>query len=87
VEAGYDVLRATASTHQLIPYVRYEQVDTQREVAPGFTANPATDLTVLALGAAWKPLPQVAAKLGYQIHSNAAESGVNQLNVQLGWLF
>lgn len=87
VEAGYDMLRATAGTHQLMPYVRYEQVNTQREVPSGFTNNPATDLTVLALGAAWKPLPQVVAKLGYQIHSNAAETGVNQLNVQLGWLF
>jgi hypothetical protein len=86
-EAGYDVLRGTTSTHELIPYVRYEKVNTQREVAAGFSANPANDLTVLALGAAWKPIPQVVAKLGYQVHSNAADTGVNQFNVQLGWLF
>jgi hypothetical protein len=86
-QAGYDLLRGTSSTHQLIPYVRYEQVDTQRRVASGFTADPANDLEVTSVGFAWKPVAQVVTKLGYQIHSNAADTGVNQLNVQLGWLF
>ncbi|MDP2957744.1 MAG: hypothetical protein Q8N53_15060 [Longimicrobiales bacterium] len=87
VEAGYDVLRGTDSPHQLLPYVRYERVDTHRKVAEGFAHDPASDLSVLALGAAWKPVPQVVAKLGYQVHENAANTGVNQWNVQLGWLF
>ena len=87
LQAGYDVLRTSTSTHQLIPFLRHEQVDTQREVAPGFAADPANDLTVTSLGLAWKPVPQVAAKLGYQIHSNAATTGLNQWNVQVGWLF
>ena len=87
VQAGYDVLRASRSAHQLIPYVRYERVNTQRGVAPGFSRNPATDLTVTSIGAAWRPIPQAIAKLGYQIHSTAADTGVNQLNASLGWLF
>ncbi len=87
VEAGYDVLRHTSSTHQLLPYVRYEQVDTQRDVATGYSADPANDLTVTSIGVAWKPVPQVVGKAGYQIHSNEADTGVNQLNVQIGWLF
>jgi hypothetical protein len=87
VQAGYDLLRSTSSTHELIPYLRYEQVDTQRRVATGFTADPTNDLTVTSLGVAWKPVVQVVMKLGYQLHSNAADTGVNQLNVQLGWLF
>ena len=87
VQAGYDVLRASRSVHQLIPYVRYERVNTQRGVAPGFSANPATDLTVTSIGAAWRPIPQAIVKLDYQIHSTAADTGVNQLNASLGWLF
>ena len=87
VEAGYDVLNRTDSPHQLLPYVRYERVNTQRAVAGGYAADPATDLSVLAMGAAWKPAPQVVAKLGYQIHENAANTGVNQWNIQLGWIF
>lgn len=87
VEGGYDVLNRTDSRHQLLPFFRYERVNTQRAVATGFTANPATDLSVLSLGASWKPIPQVSAKLAYQIHENAANTGVNQWNIQLGWLF
>ncbi|GMV05030.1 MAG: hypothetical protein AMXMBFR53_13100 [Gemmatimonadota bacterium] len=86
-EAGYDVLGATGSLHQLLPYVRYERANTQRSVPTGFTADPANDLSVLSVGAAWKPVPQVVAKLGYQVHENAANTGLNQWNVQLGWLF
>jgi len=87
LEAGYNVLRRTDTAHQLIPYVRYERVDTQRSVAAGYSPDPANDLTVTSLGFAWKPAPQVVTKLGYQIHSNEADTGVNQFNVQLGWLF
>lgn len=86
-QAGYDVLRGTTSTHQLLPYVRHERVDTQRSTAEGFSANPANDLTVTSVGVAWKPVPQVVAKLGYQIRSNAAETGVDQMNFQVGWIF
>ena len=87
VQAGYDVLRSTSSTHQLIPYATYERVNTQMELADGFSENPANDLTVTSFGLAWKPAPQVVWKADYQIHSNQAETGVNQFNIQLGWLF
>jgi hypothetical protein len=87
IQAGYDLLRTSPSTHRLIPFMRFEKVNTQRGVAAGFSANPANDLTVTSIGAAWKPVTQVIAKLGYQIHSTAANTGVNQMNASLGWLF
>lgn len=87
VQGGYDVLRPLDTAHQLIPYVRYERVDTHASVPDGFTADPARDLTVVSLGAAWKPLTNIVWKLDYQIHSNEAETGVDQFNAALGWLF
>ncbi|MFQ5537823.1 MAG: porin [Gemmatimonadota bacterium] len=87
IQAGYDVLRRTQREDQLLPYVRYEEVNTQRSVAPGFAADPANDLSVLSLGLAWKPVSEIVVKAGYQIHGNGANTGVNQWNVQLGWLF
>jgi hypothetical protein len=86
-QIGYDVLRGTATTQQLLPYLRHERVDTQRSTADGFSADPANDLNVTSVGVAWKPVPQVVAKLGYQVRSNAADTGVNQLNLQVGWIF
>ena len=86
-QVGYDVLRSTRSEHQLLPYVRYERLNTQRAVPVGFTANPATDRTIVSLGVAWKPVPQVVLKADYDGHSNRAGTGVNQVNVALGYLF
>ncbi len=87
LQAGYDILRGAETQHQLLPYLRWERLNTQDEVPEGFTANPANDLTIVSLGAAWKPIPQLILKADYQIHSNEAETGVDQLNVALGWLF
>ncbi|HEX6135874.1 MAG TPA: hypothetical protein VFZ24_18010, partial [Longimicrobiales bacterium] len=70
VQGGYDVLRPFDFTHELMPYIRYEKLDTQLEVPAGFTANPANDRNVIAIGAQWKPFTNIALKADYQIHSN-----------------
>lgn len=87
VQAGYDVLRFTDVRDQLVPYFRYERVNTQSSVPTGFSANPATDRGALLLGTMWKPIPQISVKADYQILTNEAETGVNQFNVNLGYLF
>jgi len=87
LQAGYDVLWSTPHEHQLLPYVRYEAVDTQVDVPTGFASNPANDLDVLSIGVAWKPIGRAIMKADYQIVGNEAETGVNQLNVVLGYLF
>lgn len=87
LQGGYDVLRGTGSSHQLMPYLRYEQLDTQEDVPDGFAADPASDRRFVTVGAMWKPVPNVSLKADYQIVQNEAETGVNQLNVNLGYLF
>lgn len=87
VQAGYDVLSRTSTSHELTPYVRYEALNTQAAVPSGFSANPANDRTALVLGGQWKPIMNVVVKADYQIHSNEAETGLNQFNVALGYLF
>ena len=84
---GYDVLRHLDTTHQLFPYVRYEWLDTQKETAAGVTPTGANDVTAILLGASWKPVPQVAVKGDYQIHSTAADTGRNQFALVLSYLF
>jgi hypothetical protein len=87
VQGGFDMLRLARTSHQLIPYLRYERLDTQREVPAGFARDPANDRSIVSLGAMWKPIPQVALKADYQWQANEADTGVNQLNVNLGYLF
>jgi hypothetical protein len=81
------VLRRVRTGHELIPFLRYESLDTQDRVPQGFAADPANDLEVFTVGGMWKPIPQVALKADYQIRSNAARTGVDQLGVALAYLF
>ncbi len=85
--AGYDVLRRRGTEQQLIPYVRYEFLNTQTSVPDGFSVNPAREQTAILLGAAWKPVPQVAVKADYQLHSTQAQTGRNRFVVVLAYLF
>ncbi|MDT8370215.1 MAG: hypothetical protein RQ745_13495 [Longimicrobiales bacterium] len=87
LQAGYNVLRDVPTVHQLIPYVRFEEVNTQEDVPTGFLANPANDETIVSLGTAWKPIPQVVFKADYQIRTTEADTGVDQFNVAIGYLF
>lgn len=87
VQLGYDLLTTASTPHQLIPFLRYESVDTQVRVPDGFSANPANDDTIVTLGLSWKPLPQIIGKTDYQVHRNRAGTGVDQFNIALGYLF
>lgn len=87
VHAGYNVLRTADTEHQLLPYIRYERLNTQQRVPTGFSADPATDRQIFVLGAMWKPIANISVKADYEIHSNQANTGVNQFNVNLGYLF
>jgi hypothetical protein len=87
VHLGYNVLRTVDTEHQLLPYVRYERLNTQQRVPDGFAADPANDRQIIALGTMWKPIRNVSVKADYQIHGNEANTGLNQFNVNLGYLF
>lgn len=89
VEGGYDLLQRLlpGSAHEVVPYARFEKLDTQAEVPSGFTSSPANDLTVLTLGAAYFPHPQIVVKSDWQKRTNEARTGINQWNIALGYLF
>jgi hypothetical protein len=87
VEGGYDVLHKIRTQHQLLPYVRYEQIDTQNRVPAGFSRSGAADRQILTFGAAWLPIPNLIVKADYQVRKNAADTGVDQFNVSMGYMF
>lgn len=87
LQLGYDVLANRAGRHALIPYVRWEVFDTQKKVPAGFARNPARDVELLTVGLAFKPLEQLVVKADYQDYENGADTGVDQINVAIGYLF
>jgi hypothetical protein len=87
-EVGFDVLSLAAGSRQaLIPFLRYERLDTQETVPEGFAPNPARDRSVTTFGLHWQPIPNVALKLDYNRNENEARTGVDRINAALGFLF
>jgi hypothetical protein len=86
-QVGYNLLSARTPDISLMPYYRYERVNTQAEVPAGFVADPARDLTFQTLGIEVKPVGGVVVKADYQWTSNGADTGRNQFNILLGYAF
>jgi hypothetical protein len=87
VEGGFDVLSLRGGPASLVPFVRYERLDTQKRVPAGFARDRANDVRIWTVGANYRPIPQVVLKLDYQDFKNEARTGVDQWNLGLGWLF
>ncbi|HEX8168961.1 MAG TPA: hypothetical protein VF824_00300 [Thermoanaerobaculia bacterium] len=88
VEGGYDlssILRRGEMS--LMPYARYESLDTQRRVPAGFARNPENEQTIFTIGLAFKPVPQSVIKVDWQNVENEANTGRDQWNVSLGYIF
>ena len=88
VQGGFDVLSSTPGARaSLTPFVRCERYDTQARVPSGYARSPANDVTLLTLGAVFKPIEPIAIKVDWQQRKTAARTGINQWNVGLGYLF
>jgi hypothetical protein len=88
VQGAFDLFSLSpGSKVSLTPYVRYEQYDTQAAVPIGFERNPANDNTELTLGLAFQPIDQLILKADWQERRNEADTGVNQWNVSVGYIF
>jgi hypothetical protein len=88
IQAGYNLLANRSQTKAaLIPYFRYEAINTQRTVPAGFSKNGDTAIDLTTFGVQYEPIPGVVLKTDYQIIHNDAKTGVNQWNIDLGYSF
>jgi hypothetical protein len=88
VEGGYEVSGfLPRGDMSLIPYARYEKLDTQRRVPTGFLRNRTNDQNILTIGLAFKPIPQTVIKVDWQDVGNKAGTGLDQWNIALGYIF
>ena len=71
----------------MIPFVRFERFDTQDRVASGFFSTGVNDVRVMTYGVAYKPIANISIKLDFQDFDRGDDSGTDQFNVALGYLF
>lgn len=86
-EAGYDVLHKHSTEQKVAPFVRYEKLNTQYKVPTGYSSGPSNDQEIYTLGVNYAPIMNIVLKFDYELHRNAASSGVNQWNLAMGYMF
>ncbi len=87
LQAGYNVLSQRDTLVSVLPFVRFEHVDTQDRVPAGYQRDLSRDGNFKTLGLEVKPIASVVIKADYQWITNAARTGRNQFNVNLGYAF
>lgn len=90
VELAYDVLPLfLPETEQaLLPFVRYEKIDTHFEVPSNVVVNAANAQTQIVAGLTWKPHRQVSFKADYSWQRNQAEiNGLDLVKLGVGCSF
>jgi hypothetical protein len=83
VEAAYHVYRR--GDLDIVPFVRYEDYNTQESVAPGFTVDPINDEDVVTAGLSFYVDPQVVFK--FDVQDYGTDDTKDRFNVGLGWMF
>ncbi len=87
-QLAYDLFaRRPRGEQALLPYVRWETYDTQKEVPAGFEESASTDIEILTAGLAYRPIDPIILKFDYQDIDNAAGTGVDQYNIAVGYIF
>ena len=86
VEVGYDVMHGK-SEWKVIPFVRYEAINTHAEVADGTTEDESVNELHTTFGVTLKPLENIALKADYTKSTNEAETGTDSWNLGVGWNF
>lgn len=87
LEAGYDVFGGRFGRQALLPFLRFERVNSQQEVIAGVNADRANDQSLRTVGLVYKPIPQIAFKADVQTVENRARKGRDQVNLGFGYYF
>ena len=89
IEASYNIFHAVNSTkHQLIPFVRYENYNTQYGVSDEAIKSETYHREEITAGLGWKPVSNVALKADYQMIRLKSESKFTGiLGIGVGLMF
>lgn len=89
VEAGYNVFQSASNIKtQLIPFIRYSEVNNHHKTEAEITQNDAYNRTIVTTGLGWKPTPGAILKADVQfVNTKASESGSTVFNAGVGIWF
>ena len=71
----------------IIPFVRYEEYDTQHKLPTGIAKTKSNDRTEVTVGVKFSLTPQLVLKADYQFMDDASSARRdNQFNLGMGWM-
>lgn len=86
-EAAYHLASLLGTERDFVPFIRYEQIDTQSKVPSGFAENPETDRNVTTYGLAFYPHPDVALKADREMWKNESGADAARFNLALAFMY
>ncbi len=93
-EVAYHLLPVLlpGTTKDLVPFVRWERFNTQKETPAAYVADPKYDRKVVTAGFAYYPIPEVAMKADWERWEDqgtdpAAEHDGTRVNLGLAYMF
>lgn len=89
LETAYHVLRLLApdSSHDLMAFARYEDIDTNKDVPSGFAKNPEADRKIGAFGFAYYPIRSVAIKADYERWRDGTRDRLSRWNLGAAFMY
>lgn len=80
IEAGYNVFQSASNIKtELIPFIRYSEVDTHHKVAAEIQKNDAYHRTIITTGLGWKVSPGAILKADMQFVKTKADASYNTM--------
>lgn len=86
VEASYNIFSSMPTKQELIPFIRYENYDTQFSITLDTPNNNTSHKEEFIFGLGWKMHRNAIVKMDYQIIDNGLETN-NFLNMGIGFMF
>jgi len=93
LEVGRHILPTAWKTGRLekadlVTFLRYDFLDTQKEVPSGVAADPAGEREIITFGFGFFPVPNLVIKTDYQVCDDDSPSGLpERFNIGIGWSF
>ena len=88
LEAGFDLFHSMDLGEQaLLPFVRYEEVNTQEDVPSGFAESGTYDLDIVTIGLHYRPIDELVFKIDFVNTQSAAGADEDLVNLAFGYVF
>ena len=87
VQAGYDLWNGNTTGKSLMPFARFEFVNTQKSVPAGYGFKDTSKIHALVAGVNYKPISQIVLKADYEWLTIANDRLVDQANLSVGFVF